>query len=219
MQTTLDRIRAEIAAHPSNAWARDLGYEPLYTAGPGARIALVGQAPGRKAQESGVPWNDASGVRLRAWLGVDDAQFYDPDRFAILPMDFYYPGKGASGDLPPRRDFAARWHGQILAELPHVELTILVGAYAQKYYLGSRAKPTLTATVRAWAEYLPADIPLVHPSPLNFRWQARNPWFEDEVVPALRARVAQALAAGGRGAAVSRRGSPAPAPTRSRRGR
>lgn len=127
MTSSLDRIRAEIAAHESNAWARDLGYEPLYSAAPGARIALIGQAPGRKAQESGVPWNDVSGVRLRTWLGVDDTQFYDPDRFAIIPMDFYYPGKGVSGDLPPRKDFASLWHQRILAELPDLRLTVLVG--------------------------------------------------------------------------------------------
>ncbi|MGI5187183.1 uracil-DNA glycosylase family protein [Promicromonospora sp. CA-289599] len=210
MTSNLDRIRAEIAAHESNAWARDLGYEPLYSAAPGARIALIGQAPGRKAQESGVPWNDASGVRLRSWLGVDDTQFYDPDRFALVPMDFYYPGKGASGDLPPRKDFAALWHGRILTELPELRLTILVGGYAQKHYLGARAKPTLTETVRAYAEYLPSTIPLVHPSPLNFRWQSKNPWFEEEVVPALRTLVAGALGA---------TGSPAPAPTRTRPGR
>ncbi|MFC4628383.1 uracil-DNA glycosylase family protein [Promicromonospora alba] len=194
MTSNLDRIRAEIAAHESNAWARDLGYEPLYSAAAGARIALIGQAPGRKAQESGVPWNDASGVRLRTWLGVDDTQFYDPDRVALVPMDFYYPGKGASGDLPPRKDFAALWHGRILTELPDLRLTILVGGYAQKYYLGARAKPTLTETVRAYTEYLPSTIPLVHPSPLNFRWQSKNPWFEEEVVPTLRTLVAGALA-------------------------
>ncbi|MEV0950443.1 uracil-DNA glycosylase family protein [Promicromonospora sp. NPDC050249] len=194
MRSNLDRIRAEIVAHESNAWARELGYEPLYSAAPGARIALIGQAPGRKAQESGVPWNDASGVRLRTWLGVDDTQFYDPDRFALVPMDFYYPGKGTSGDLPPRKDFAALWHGRILTELPDLRLTILVGGYAQRHYLGARAKPTLTETVRAYAEYLPSTIPLVHPSPLNFRWQSKNPWFEEEVVPALRTLVAGALA-------------------------
>lgn len=193
--STLDRIRADIVAHESNAWARDLGYQPLYAAAPGARIALIGQAPGRKAQESGVPWNDASGVRLRAWLGVDDEQFYDPDLFAVIPMDFYYPGKGASGDLPPRKDFARRWHGRILAELPDLALTVLVGGYAQKYYLGARAKPNLTDTVRAYTEYLPSTVPLVHPSPLNFRWQSRNPWFEAEVVPALRTLVGRAIAA------------------------
>lgn len=194
MHTNLDQIRAEIAAHESNAWARDLGYEPLYSVAPGARIALVGQAPGRKAQESGVPWNDPSGVKLRTWLGVDDAQFYDPNLFAILPMDFYFPGKGASGDLPPRKDFAAQWHQRILDELPDLRLTILVGSYAQKYYLKGRTKPSLTETVRAYTEYLPSAIPLVHPSPLNFRWQSKNPWFEADVVPVLRTLVGEALA-------------------------
>jgi uracil-DNA glycosylase len=194
LTSNLDRIRAEIAAHESNAWARDLGYEPLYSAAPGARIALIGQAPGRKAQESGVPWNDASGVRLRTWLGVDDTQFYDPDRFAIIPMDFYYPGKGVSGDLPPRKDFASLWHQRILAELPDLRLTVLVGGYAQKYYLAGRAKSSLTETVRSYQEYLPSIVPLVHPSPLNFRWQSRNPWFETEVVPVLRSLVSGALA-------------------------
>lgn len=194
MASTLDLIRAEIVADPSNAWAAELGWEPLYSVSEGARIVLVGQAPGRKAQESRKPWNDASGVKLRSWLGVTDEQFYDPDLFAILPMDFYYPGKGASGDLPPRKDFAERWHPRILAELPSRGLTVLVGSYAQKYYLGARAKKSLTETVRAYAEYLPETVPLVHPSPLNFRWQAKNPWFEADVVPALRTAVAGALA-------------------------
>jgi uracil-DNA glycosylase len=193
MRSNLDLVRAEIVAHESNAWARDLGYEPLYAAAPGARVALIGQAPGRKAQESGIPWNDASGVRLRAWLGVTDEQFYDPDLFAIIPMDFYYPGKAASGDLPPRKDFASLWHQRILAELPDLRLTVLVGGYAQKYYLAGRTKPSLTETVRAYEEYLPSMMPLVHPSPLNFRWQTKNPWFEAEVVPALRTLVAGVL--------------------------
>ncbi|KAB8194233.1 uracil-DNA glycosylase family protein [Nonomuraea phyllanthi] len=195
MKNRLDGIRAEIVAHDSNAWARELGYEPIYSVAPDARIALIGQAPGRRAQESRVPWNDASGVKLRTWLGVDDEQFYDPSLFAILPMDFYYPGKGASGDLPPRKGFADLWHKRILAELGDLALTILVGGYAQKYYLGDRAKPSLTETVSAYAEYLPSMIPLVHPSPLNFRWQARNPWFEAEVVPALRSLVTKVITA------------------------
>lgn len=195
MKNRLDRIRAEIVAHDSNAWARELGYEPIYSVAPGARIALIGQAPGRKAQESGVPWDDASGVKLRTWLGVDDERFYDPSLFAILPMDFYYPGKGTSGDLPPRKDFADLWHKRILAELGDLGLTILVGGYAQKYYLGNRIKPSLTETVRAYSEYLPSMIPLVHPSPLNFRWQAKNPWFEAEIVPALRSLVTKAITA------------------------
>lgn len=196
MPGNLDLIRAQIVADPANAWAAELGYEPLYSVAPGARIVLVGQAPGRKAQESGKPWDDASGVRLRTWLGVTDEQFYDPDVFAILPMDFYYPGKAASGDLPPRPGFAERWHPRILAELPHRGLTLLVGSYAQRYYLGGRARKSLTETVRAYREYLPETLPLVHPSPLNFRWQARNPWFEADVVPALRARVQEMLAEG-----------------------
>lgn len=195
VKTRLDRIRAEIVAHDDNAWARERGYEPIYSAAPGARIALIGQAPGRKAQESGVPWDDASGVKLRSWLGVDDDRFYDPRLFAIIPMDFYYPGKGASGDLPPRKDFADRWHKRIFAELGDLDLTILVGGYAQRFYLGDRIKPSLTETVRAYAEYLPSMMPLVHPSPLNFRWQAKNPWFEAEVVPVLRSLVGKAIAA------------------------
>lgn len=194
MRTGLDRIRAEIIAHPTNAWAHDLGYEPVYSAAPGARVVLIGQAPGRKAQESGIPFNDASGVKLRGWLGVDEERFRDPNLFAILPMDFYYPGKGTAGDLPPRKDFADLWHERILAELPDVVLTILVGGYAQKRYLGDRVRSSLTETVRAYAEYLPATIPLVHPSPLNFRWLSKNPWFEGEVVPVLRSLVAKAIA-------------------------
>ncbi|GAA4169727.1 uracil-DNA glycosylase family protein [Gryllotalpicola koreensis] len=192
---TLDELRAAIKADPENAAMTDAGWEPLYTAGPRARIVVVGQAPGRKAQEAGVPWRDASGAKLCDWLGVSDAQFHDPEQFAIVPMDFYYPGKGprGSGDLPPRAGFAAKWHPLILADMPEVRLTVLVGAYAQKFYLGGRRGKTLTETVRGWRSYLPY-VPLVHPSPLNFRWQARNPWFADELVPELRSAVAAALA-------------------------
>lgn len=155
---------------------------------------VVGQAPGRVAQESGLPWNDASGAKLFEWLGVAEGQFRDPDLFALLPMDFYYPGKGATGDLPPRKDFAPRWHPPLLDLMPKIELTILIGGYAQKYYLASRVKKNLTETVHAFREFLPTTIPLVHPSPLNFRWQARNPWFATDVLPVLRAQVASALA-------------------------
>ena len=155
---------------------------------------VVGQAPGRVAQESGLPWNDASGAKLFEWLGVAEGQFRDPDLFALLPMDFYYPGKGATGDLPPRKDFAPRWHPPLLDLMPKIELTILIGGYAQKYYLASRVKKNLTETVHAFREYLPTTIPLVHPSPLNFRWQARNPWFATDVLPVLRTQVASALA-------------------------
>lgn len=188
----LDRIRSEIIADPDNAWAAAVSYKPIYVADAAARIVIVGQAPGRKAQESGIPWHDASGARLIQWLGVDETVFRDPSRFALLPMDFYYPGKGPHGDLPPRRGFAAHWHPRILKAMPHVQLTLLIGSYAQQHYLGTR--DSLTATVRRFEEYLPDVLPLVHPSPLNFRWLAKNPWYESEVLPRLRKRVETALA-------------------------
>jgi uracil-DNA glycosylase len=190
---TFDEIRQQIIDDPENATSTASGILPLYTAGPGARIALVGQAPGRKAEESGIAWDDASGVKLKSWLGVSDEQFRDTDLFTILPMDFYYPGKAATGDAPPRRGFAERWHPRLLELKPDVRLTILIGGYAQKHYLGKRAAKNLTETVHGFAGYLPDFFPLVHPSPLNFRWQAKNPWFETDVLPALRARVAEAL--------------------------
>lgn len=185
-------IRDEIRTHASNAWATERGYEPTYSASPRSRIVVIGQAPGKQAQESQVPWNDPSGVKLRQWLGATDAQFYDPDTIALLPTDFYYPGKGAHGDLPPRADFAPLWHPRILKLMPAVRLTVLIGSYAQKHYLGTSAKKTLTETVRACLDYVPDRIPLVHPSPLNFRWQAKNPWFEMDVIPTLQALVANA---------------------------
>jgi uracil-DNA glycosylase len=191
---TLDEIRAAIVADAENAEMTDAGWQPLFTASPTARIVVVGQAPGRKAQQAGIPWRDASGAKLCDWMGVTDDEFHDPRHFAIVPMDFYYPGKGATGDAPPRSGFAGKWHPLIFAAMPEVRLTLLVGGYAQKYYLAARRRKTLTETVRAWQEYLPEYLPLVHPSPLNFRWQARNPWFVDELVPELRRAVAGALA-------------------------
>ncbi|MCL2514349.1 MAG: uracil-DNA glycosylase family protein [Microbacteriaceae bacterium] len=191
---TPDELRAAIKSDPENAPYTAAGWEPLYTAGPTARVVVVGQAPGRKAQESGVPWRDASGAKLCDWMGVSDELFHDPSAFAIVPMDFYYPGKGTTGDLPPRPGFAEKWHPPILNDMPQVRLTLLIGAYAQKHYLGARRAHSLTETVRGWRGYLPEYFPLVHPSPLNFRWQAKNPWFVDEAVPELRAAVAAALA-------------------------
>jgi uracil-DNA glycosylase len=188
----LERIRSEITADPENAWAATANYRPIYVADAAARIVIVGQAPGRKAQESGIPWNDASGARLIDWLGVDETTFRDPSHFAFLPMDFYYPGKGPHGDLPPRRDFAARWHPRILQAMPHIQLTLLIGSYAQQHYLGTHE--SLTATVRQFADHLPAVLPLVHPSPLNFRWLTKNPWYEAEVLPQLRQCVRATLA-------------------------
>lgn len=187
----LERIRSEIIADPDNAWAAAVNYQPIYVAHAAALVVIVGQAPGRKAQESGIPWNDASGARLIQWLGVDEPVFRDPSRFALLPMDVFYPGKGPHGDLPPRRGFAARWHPRILNAMPRVQLTLLIGSHAQRHYLGTR--DSLTATVRRFEEYLPDVLPLVHPSPLNFRWLAKNPWYEAEVLPRLRQRVEVAL--------------------------
>lgn len=191
---SFESIRQAIIEDADNAEMRALDYLPLYAAGPLARIAVIGQAPGRKAQESGITWNDASGTKLFDWLGVTEQQFRDPDLFALLPMDFYYPGKGATGDLPPRKDFADRWHAQLLDLMPDIGLTLLIGGYAQSHYLGDRAQRTLTETVHAFGDYLPDVIPLVHPSPLNFRWQSRNPWFLTEVVPVLRDSVAAMIA-------------------------
>lgn len=190
---SFESIYAAIVSDAENEWTRDKGYLPLYAAGPRARIAVIGQAPGRQAQESGIAWNDASGKKLFEWLGVTEGEFRDPDRFALLPMDFYYPGKGTTGDLPPRKTFAPRWHGPLLDLMPDIRLTVLIGAYAQQYYLGDRARRNLTETVQAFHQYLPATIPLVHPSPLNFRWHARNPWFATEVLPVLQRHVALAL--------------------------
>jgi uracil-DNA glycosylase len=191
--TPLEEIQAEIVNDPANKTWREAGFAPLYTASEHSKIVIVGQAPGKKAQDSAMPWNDASGVELRKWLGVSDKQFYNPDLFALLPMDFYYPGKGVHGDLPPRKAFAPKWHPRILANMQEVELTILIGSYAQKYYLSKSAKGNLTQTVAAFEEYLPIFFPLVHPSPLNFRWQTKNPWFRQELVPILQERVKKIL--------------------------
>lgn len=159
---------------------------PVLAAHRDARVLIVGQAPGRKVHASGVPWDDASGERLREWLNVDRETFYDPRRFAIIPMGFCYPGKGPSGDLPPRQECAQLWLPRLLAALPNIELKILIGRYAQTYYLGKRRKATLTETVRAWREYWPDFLPLPHASPRNTGWFKYNPWLGKEVIPALR---------------------------------
>jgi uracil-DNA glycosylase len=164
------------------------GPRPVVAASRTARILIIGQAPGLRVHASGVPWADASGRELRRWLGVDEAAFYDPRRFALMPMGFCYQGKGRSGDLPPRPECAPLWHPRLLAAMPHVRLTLLVGAYAQRHYLGVDAGPTLTATVGDFRRYLPRFLPLPHPSPRNRPWVAKNPWFEADLLPELRAR-------------------------------
>lgn len=191
--TNLQKIHRAIVNDPTNHQAKVAGWRPLYTASEQSRIVIIGQAPGRRAQESGVPWQDASGIKLRTWLGVTEDQFYNSGLIALMPMDFYYPGKAAHGDLPPRKDFAPKWHPQLLASMPYIKLIILIGTYAQKHYLQANAKPNLTLTVQAYRDYLPTYFPLVHPSPLNFRWQSKNPWFETDLVPVLQKTVAKIL--------------------------
>ena len=166
---------------------------PVLQAGRGARILIAGQAPGARVHASGVPWDDPSGERLRAWTGLDREAFYDPERVALIPTGFCYPGKGKSGDLPPRPECAPLWHARLRAELPEIRLTLLVGAYAQNWWLGDGAKASLTETVEAWKTYAPEALPLPHPSPRNQPWVKRRPWFEAELVPELRSSVARAL--------------------------
>lgn len=163
---------------------------PVVRAAPSARLLIIGQAPGRRVHETGIPWNDPSGKRLRQWLQIDDQTFYDPTQVAIMPMGFCFPGAGKSGDLPPRPECAPAWHQQLLSQLPNVELTLLIGQYAQAAYLSDKPK-TLTETVKAWQQWAPAKFALPHPSPRNQIWLKKNPWFEDEVLPALRAGVTQ----------------------------
>ena len=166
---------------------------PILRARADARLLLIGQAPGRRVHETGVPWNDPSGDTLRDWLQLTPEQFYDDRLVAIVPSGFCYPGAGRTGDLPPRPECAPLWHPPLLASLPNIKLTLLIGSYAQACYLKERNKATLTETVANGAEYLPGFLPLPHPSPRNRLWLRRNPWFAAEVLPALRARVTKAL--------------------------
>ncbi len=165
---------------------------PILQVSKSAKILIIGQAPGKKVEETLIPFNDKSGETLISWMGIDKDIFYS-NKIAILPMDFYYPGKGKTGDLPPRKFIAEEYHKPILDELDNIELTILVGKYSMDYYLKGRKKKNLTETVRCFDEYLPKYFPIVHPSPLNFRWQAKNPWFLKEVVPVLKKNVCEIL--------------------------
>jgi len=160
-----------------------LGPNPIVSGHPDAKIIIIGQAPGTKVHKTSIPWDDPSGKQLRKWMGVTDAVFYDPSKIAIMPMGFCYPGKGTSGDLPPRPECAPLWHKPLLDKMPNIELTILIGQYAQKEYLKDGIKRNLTETVKAYREFAPAIFPLPHPSPRNRFWLAKNPWFEDEVLP------------------------------------
>lgn len=170
-----------------------LGPRPVLRVSAGARLLIVGQAPGRRVHETGIPWNDPSGDRLRLWLGLDRAAFYDETRIAIVPMGLCYPGKGRGGDLPPRAECAPLWHARLIEQLPRLRLALLIGQYAQAFYLGKDRARNLTETVRRGEAYLPRFLPLPHPSPRNMRWLIRNPWFAAEVVPRLRDLVGEVL--------------------------
>jgi len=171
-----------------------MGPRPVLQASASARILIAGQAPGRKVHASGQPFTDASGDRLRAWLGMPPDVFYDPNRVAIVPMGFCYPGTGPSGDLPPRPECAPQWRERVLQELAHLQLTLVIGQYALAYHLPGTSGRSVTQTVQSWREHWPTVVPLPHPSPRNNRWLRLNPWFEAELLPQLRARVAEVLA-------------------------
>ena len=158
-----------------------------------SKILIIGQAPGLKVQQSGIAWDDKSGDELRRWLDVDKDTFYNSDIFALIPMGFCYPGKGKSGDLPPRPECAPAWHKKLLEEMPHIKLTLLVGLYAQRYYLKEQCYRTLSENVKNFQQFLPDYLPLVHPSPRNRIWQKRNPWFENELIPKLKTIVFNTL--------------------------
>ena len=159
-----------------------LGPRPIVSAHPESKIAIIGQAPGSKVHKTGVPWDDPSGKQLRKWLGVTNEEFYDEKLFALIPMGFCYPGKGKSGDLPPRPECAPKWHEKLMIELPNLKLIVLIGQYAQGYYLGDKKEKNLTETVQNYREYLPEYFVLPHTSPRNRFWLAKNPWFEEKVL-------------------------------------
>ena len=191
MQKLLSEIRAcEVCkAH------LPLGPRPIVAAHTDAKIIIIGQAPGTKVHETGVPWDDPSGRQLRKWLGVSDEVFYDETKIALVPMGFCYPGKGKGGDLPPRPECAPLWHQQLWDAMPNLKLIILIGAYAQNYYLKKEMEKNLTETVKAYQKYLPKYFPLPHPSPRNRFWLTKNPWFDDEVVEELQKLVKKEIVA------------------------
>jgi len=188
-KTILNPLKSDIAAcricepHLAN------GCRPVVSFSPQSKVVIIGQAPGRRVHESGIPWDDKSGENLRAWLDVSAEEFYNPDLFAIVPMGFCYPGTGKSGDLPPRKECAPQWHQLVLESLKEVQLTLLIGQYAQAYYLGKLAKKNLTENVRAFETFLPTYFPLPHPSPRNNIWKRKNPWFEQDLLPVLARKI------------------------------
>ena len=194
--TKLDRLLKQVRDCRLCEPELPLGANPVVRAKRSARILIIGQAPGTKVHDSGVPWNDPSGKRLREWMQLDDQVFYDQTKIAIMPMGFCYPGKGHSGDLPPRKECAPLWHKKLLGHMPNIKLTLLIGQYAQKYYLGDSEfynGNTVTETVISWKEFAPKYFPLPHPSPRNALWLKKNSWFETKTIPQLRKQVRKAL--------------------------
>lgn len=189
----VETLKQEIAACTLCKPHLTHGVRPVVQLSNVAKIAIAGQAPGRIVHETGVPFNDKSGDRLREWLGVTRDQFYNPDLFAIVPMGFCYPGTGKSGDLPPRPECKATWHDRIFVQMDQIELIVVIGAYAIDYHLGVQAEKTLTETVRNWQNYQPRHLVLPHPSPRNNLWLSRNPWFEVDVLPYLQERVSHLI--------------------------
>ncbi len=187
--STLEALLAAVRGCRACEAHLPLGPRPVLSAGATARILVVGQAPGLRVHRTGVPWDDPSGQRLRVWMGVDNDVFYDESRVAIIPMGYCYPGRGNGGDRPPRRECATLWLDLLLARLPQIELTLLIGQYAQRHFLGTCRKRSLAETVKGWDEYAPDYLPLPHPSPRNQPWFRRHPWFERRLVPELRARI------------------------------
>ena len=163
--------------------------KPIIRASHHSKILIIGQAPGQKVQNSGIPWDDLSGKALRAWLGVNSEQFYNTNLFSIMPMGMCYPGTGKTGDLPPRKECAITWHQKVIDQMPQIVLTLLIGKYAQDYYLGEESKENLTETLKNYTAYLPNYIPLPHPSPRNNIWMKKNQWFAADVVPYLQHQV------------------------------
>jgi uracil-DNA glycosylase len=190
----LTRLLKQVRACEVCASDLPLGPRPILQLAGSARLLIIGQAPGSKAHASGIPWNDASGNRLRGWLDLDRSAFYDSAEIAIVPMGFCYPGAEAmGGDAPPRPECAALWHAPLFRHLPDLKLTLLIGQYAQRHYLGTRRKGTLTDTVRAFSDYAPQVFPLPHPSWRSQTWMRKNPWFERAVIPELRKATLKAL--------------------------
>ena len=184
----IDKLRKD----PRNKTYTDRGIDPIFKLNPKSKILIIGQAPGKKVEETGILFNDKSGENLVDWLGITEEILHGED-FSILPMDFYFPGKGKSGDMAPRRFIAEEYHPLLLEELENIRLTILIGAYAQKFYLGDDFKKNLTETVKSYEEYLPEYFPLVHPSPLNNRWQAKNHFFKEKTLAKLKEIIGEIL--------------------------